>query len=57
MRRVLVDRVEYQTVSNSSVLTTRWMQAGVFSFAYRLAHLSVPRFGALISLSVMFYLV
>ncbi|MCF6327875.1 MAG: hypothetical protein L3J21_11375 [Devosiaceae bacterium] len=57
MRKLSAGRVEYQATSFFQFLTTRWLQAGVFSFAYRLAHLSVSRSGVLISLSVMFYLV
>ncbi|VAW13626.1 hypothetical protein MNBD_ALPHA11-1221 [hydrothermal vent metagenome] len=57
MRKLSAGRVEYQATSFFRILTTRWMQAGVFSFAYRLAHLSVPRPGVLFSLSLMFYLV
>jgi hypothetical protein len=33
-----------------------WLQAGFHSFAYRLAHLSLPRFAALVPLAVIFYL-
>ena len=34
-----------------------WLQAGFSSFAYRLAHLAVPRAVAATVLSLLFYLV
>jgi hypothetical protein len=42
---------------NGSVAIGVWPQAGFSSIAYRLANLSVPRIGALIMVSALFYLV
>jgi len=37
-------------------LSTGWLQAGFSSFAYRLAHLTVPRGVAVIGAGFLFYL-
>ncbi|GGA59892.1 hypothetical protein [Pelagibacterium lentulum] len=34
-----------------------WMRAGFKSIAYRLAHLSVPRFGVFSALTLAFFLI
>jgi hypothetical protein len=46
---------EYVAAS-SSPLSTGWLQAGFSSFAYRLAHLTVPRGVAIFGAGLMFYL-
>ena len=40
-----------------SVAIGVWPQAGFHSIAYRLAQLSVPRMGAMLFVSTLFYLV
>lgn len=46
----------YLVPSGSDVLGV-WPHAGFSGFAYRLANLSMPRFGALLLVSFLFYLV
>lgn len=43
--------------SAGSVAIGVWPQAGFIGIAYRLAKLSVPRFGAIFVISTLFYLV
>jgi hypothetical protein len=44
-------------ISPSSTAVSDWPQAGFIGIAYRLASLTVPRFGALLLVSAFFYLV
>ena len=57
MRAARDHSIAYQTAPFGSPLSDTWKQAGIFSFAYRLAHLSMPRLGALTLVSAFFYLV
>lgn len=43
-------------IPDGSVVVGAWPQAGFISIAYRLAKLSVPRLGALLAVSALFYL-
>ena len=56
MRGPLGGRVAYQAADISEVFAIGWLQAGVLSFAYRLAHLALPRSIVVASLSLIFYL-
>jgi hypothetical protein len=57
MRAARDHSIAYQTAPFGSPLSDTWKQAGIFSFAYRLAHLSMPRLGALTLVSAFFYFV
>lgn len=46
----------YSVTLESSAFASVSPQAGLFSIAYRLAALSVPRLGVLMTLSAIFYL-
>lgn len=46
----------YSVTLESSAFASVSPQAGLFSIAYRLAALSVPRLGVLVTLSAIFYL-
>lgn len=49
-------RVAYQS-DEAAVSVDRWLQAGFSSFAYRLAHLAVPRLPLSAALLAIFYLI
>jgi hypothetical protein len=49
-------RSAFQIPTGSAAIGT-WPQAGLNSIAYRLAKLTVPRIGALLIVSALFYLV
>ncbi len=53
MRVVLVSTIRAVAQYQSS----RWLQAGFSSFAYRLAHLTLPRAAATCAAAVVFLLV
>ena len=55
MRTGLHGSNEYVAASDSP-LSTGWLQAGFSSFAYRLAHLTVPRAIAVFGAGLLFYL-
>ena len=48
-------RIAFQIPEGSGVVGV-WPQAGFISIAYRLAKLSVPRIGAMLIVSALFYL-
>lgn len=48
-------RFAYQSTPIGSVPSDMWLQAGFISIAYRLAHLSLHRFCAVILASAVFY--
>lgn len=54
MRAFQDRRTAYQAVPGSIAFGV-WPQAGFSGIAYRLAKLSVPRFGALVIVSALFY--
>jgi hypothetical protein len=56
MRAAVGRRTEFATTLSARSLSDRWLQAGFTSFAYRLAHLTLPRSLALLSISTLFYL-
>jgi hypothetical protein len=49
--------IAYRSSELAPELHARWLQAGFSSFAYRLAHLAVPRGASLVALIACFYLV
>ena len=55
MRALAGRRTELATEKAARSLSNRWLQAGFTSFAYRLAHLTLPRSLALLSISALFY--
>ncbi len=55
MREQAGGRVAYQATGFSSVFATGWLQAGFFSFAYRLAHLRLSRTSVLGVMFLLFY--
>ncbi len=57
MRGPTGGRVAYQTADIPEVFAIGWLQAGISGFAYRLAHLAMPRFVVVVSISLIFYLV
>jgi hypothetical protein len=56
MRAIRDLRSAYQNPAGSVAIGV-WPQAGFPGIAYRLAKLSIPRFGALFLISTLFYLV
>ena len=56
MRAAVGRRTEFATERSARSLSNRWLQAGFTSFAYRLAHLTLPRSAAILSISALFYL-
>jgi hypothetical protein len=57
MRAALGSHVVEGPAPANQYLRPRWLQAGFFGFAYRLAHLRAPRFGVVAALSLCFLLV
>ena len=57
MGRGFDDGVAYLSSDTSAPISTGWQQAGFVSFAYRLAHLTVPRGRLLAVLFTLFYFV
>ena len=49
--------IAYQAVVVGSTPLGHWPQAGIFSIAYRLASFRISRLGALLGVSLLFYLV
>jgi len=56
MRASLASRIEPVSAGAEEHSRLGWLQAGLSSFAYRLAHLRVPRFALLGVMSVLFLL-
>jgi hypothetical protein len=56
MRASLASRTEPLSAVVNEYSRLGWLQAGFSSFAYRLAHLRVPRFALLGVMSVLFLL-
>ena len=54
MRASLASRIEPASAGANVYSRLGWLQAGFSSFAYRLAHLRLPRFAVLGALSVVF---
>ena len=54
MRAVEASRIEPASVSFTQFMRLGWLQAGLSSFAYRLAHLHAPRAVVIGALSVLF---
>jgi len=48
-------RTELVTGLSARSLSNQWLQAGFISFAYRLAHLTLPRSLTILSISALFY--
>ncbi|MDB5505649.1 MAG: hypothetical protein JWR75_287 [Devosia sp.] len=57
MGRGFDDGVACMSIDASAPISTGWQQAGFVSFAYRLAHLTVPRGQLLSALFALFYFV
>ena len=57
MRAVSGPRIALRSTGNLTRRNYGWLQAGISSFAYRSAHLVVPRLLASASLVLTFYLV
>jgi hypothetical protein len=49
-------RASYLSTGSETRVNARWLQAGFSSFAYRLAHLALPRSTVVSLLLVLFYL-
>ena len=56
MRAALGRRVAFKTNRVAQSVRNRWLQVGFTSFAYRLAHLFLPRPLVILSVSALFYL-
>lgn len=56
MRALSDRRVAYLSIPKAARLTAEWQQAGLSSFAYRLAHLVVPRAALVAAVAFAFYL-
>lgn len=56
MRVVSASSIAYRGGETRPVQTFGWLQAGFFGFAYRLAHLSLPRPLVMAALTVFFYI-
>lgn len=56
MRAASDRRFAYQSVGQGARQNTEWLQAGISSFAYRLAHLALPRPALVAGLSVALFL-
>ena len=54
MRISLASRIEPLSAAANEYSRLGWLQAGFSSFAYRLAHLRLPRYAVLGALSVLF---
>lgn len=57
MGAVTARRVAYRSDEAAISVDHRWLQAGFSSFAYRLAHLTVPRAPLSAALLAIFYLI
>lgn len=52
----VADGVAYLGAVRGVPRSSRWLQAGFKSFAYRLAHLALPRPAIVAAVAVLFYL-
>ena len=57
MQSAFRESIAYSTVEVRDDFKHRWLQAGLNGFAYRLAHLCVSRFVAVIGVSTVFFFV
>ncbi len=56
MREETSDSIAFISARHFPLLTERWQQAGLVSFAYRLAHFQLSRGVAIAAVSALFYL-
>jgi hypothetical protein len=57
MRFALSPSIAYPKTEDAKLSVAEWLQAGFKSFAYRLAHLALPRALVVLSVSAIAYLV
>jgi hypothetical protein len=56
MRTSVADSIVYPGAVRAVPRSSRWLQAGFKSFAYRLAHLALPRPAIIAAVAALFYL-
>ncbi len=57
MRFALGPSIAYYKTEGAKLSVAEWLQAGFKSFAYRLAHLALPRSLVVLSVSAVAYLI
>lgn len=57
MRPTTSSSIAYSNAGADRGLSFRWLQAGLTGFAYRLAHLTLPKPVAFVGTALLFYMV